>query len=459
MNRVLLALGALLGALLLVLLPLGLVACGGPDGAGASDGEAASQQLHTCPMHPEIVEDRAGKQGPGSCPICGMDLVPLVLPGTTGDSTAPAALDPTVSLPGVVVQDMAVRTAVLERQTIYKHLRTVGEVEVAEDQVSVVNLRVSGWAERVRVDRTGDPVKQGQVLFDLYSPELVAAQEELLRARASAGPDSPLATAARRRLELWGISAQDIDKLIDMGGASRTLPVRAPGSGFVLSKEVVEGARVAAGADLYRIGNLTKIWVKAELYELDAPWVSVGQPARMELSFQRGTVLEGQVAYVYPTLTEASRTLRVRLEFDNPGVQLKPGMFATVSIEYRRRDDVLAVPTEAILHTGREEIVFVSLGEGRFAPRVVETGLEADHRLTEIRGGLEEGEEIVVSGQFLLDSESQLQEALQKMIAGLPPDHGEASSDLRACPMHPQQTSEGPGRCALCGMDLEPVDP
>ena len=445
MTRIL-TLCCLFAALLLA----GTMACGDAEPAAT---EGAETVRYTCPMHPQILQD-----GPGSCPICSMALVPVEA-GGSGARTGSEGLDPTVTIDPVVVQNMGVRTAVLERQTIYKHLRTVGEVDVAEDQVSVVNLRVSGWAEKVHVDRTGDPVKKGQVLFDLYSPELVAAQEELLQARKSAGPDSPLASAARRRLELWGIAPEDITRLVAKGAPSRTLHVRAPGSGYVLHKAVVEGAKVSEGADLYRIGNLTTIWVNAELYELDAPWVSPGQPAAMELSFQRGTVLEGKVAYVYPTLTESSRTLRVRLDFDNPGVRLKPGMFATVSIEYRKQEDVLAVPTEAILHTGTEAIVFVSKGEGHFEPRLVETGLEADHRLTEIRSGLEEGEIIVTSGQFLLDSESQLQEALQKLLAGLPAHDEGDHADLRACPMHPQITSEGPARCALCGMDLEPVEP
>lgn len=410
---------------LLILGPLG---CGG---SGTSP-SASQDALYTCGMHPEVVQP-----GPGSCPICGMDLTPM------GDRTGGSE----VVVPSHVVQTMGVRTAVVEPQTLFKHLRTLGEVDVAEDEISVVNLRLSGWAERIHVERTGDRVTKGQRLFDLYSPELVSAQEELLRTRGG-----PLADAARKRLSLYGISDQDIDGVLKSGVASRTLPIRAPSAGYVLRKDIVEGASVSAGQDLYRIGNLAKVWVNAEVYEFDAPWVSEGQRAQAELSFARGTVLEGKVAYVYPTLNENSRTLRVRLEFDNPGVELKPGMFATVHIEYRRVEDVLAVPREAVLHSGERELVFVAQGKGSFEPREVITGLEADRHLVEILSGLKAGEEVVTSGQFLLDSESQLQEALSKLMSG-EEARKEAPTEVYSCPMHPEVVEGEPSRCPKCGMD------
>jgi hypothetical protein len=214
-----------------------------------------------------------------------------------------------------------------------------------------------------------------------------------------------------------------------------------------------------AGKDLYRIGDLRRIWVTAEIYEDDAPWVEVDQPAQMELSHEAGRVYEGKVAYIYPTLNELTRTLRVRLEFENPDIRLKPGMFATVYIQYRRADDVLAIPTEAILDSGRRKIVFVSVGNGRFEPREIVTGLVGDRRRTQVRSGLRAGEEIVTSGQFLIDSESQLQEAIQKML-----DRRRGRSDTAAapapatvfsCPMHPDVISTDAGRCPKCGMDLE----
>ena len=202
----------------------------------------------------------------------------------------------------------------------------------------------------------------------------------------------------------------------------------------------------------------------AEVYESDAPWVEVGQQAQLELTHLGGQAVEGQVAYIYPTLNKRSRTLTVRLEFDNPGVQLKPGMFATVYIQYRRRDGVIAVPTAAILHSGRRQMVFVAHGAGRFEPREITSGLQGDHRITEVTTGLFEGELVVSSGQFLIDSESQLQEALQKIRAAAEPsDEGEAAADeppahpeeVWSCPMHPSVLAAGEGRCPECGMSLQ----
>ncbi len=467
------------------------------------------EQLYTCGMHPHVIQ-----HGPGTCPICGMDLMPVkggggssaAVANSGGTTAAPSAtgerkikywqapMDPTfiadkpgkspmgmdlvpvyedeapegtsnaVTIDPVVIQNMGVRVERAKRQTIYRHVRTIGEVEVGEDQISVVNLRFSGWVEKIYLDRTGDPVEKGEKLFDIYSPGLVAAQEEYLLALRAQGRDSELARSARRKLELWDLSKSDIEAVAKSRKVRRVMPIRSPRSGFVLNKSVVEGARIREGEDLYHIGDLSRIWVTADVYEYDAPWVEVGQPAQMELTYQKGSIVEGNVAYIYPTLNPKSRTLRVRLEFENPDYRLKPGMFATVYIQYRRRDEVLAIPSEAILHSGKRELVFVTKGDGRFEPREITTGLQGDRRLTEVLSGLEEGALVVTSGQFLIDSESQLQEAIQKMLARRSADGGDTSSTaaememsemLWSCPMHLEEISSEPGRCPLCGMDFE----
>jgi Cu(I)/Ag(I) efflux system membrane fusion protein/cobalt-zinc-cadmium efflux system membrane fusion protein len=368
-----------------------LFACGeevsSPGSKPASEPTAA-QELYTCGMHPQVIQD-----GPGTCPICGMDLTPVNAGGAADRKMEPpkssgerkikywvAPMDSTyisdkpgkspmgmdlvpvyedegpgdsasggVSIDPVAVQNMGIRVEPASRQTVFRHVRSIGEVEVGEDQISVVNLRFSGWVEKIHVDKTGDPVTEGQPLFEIYSPDLVAAQEEYLLALRRQGPASNLARSAKRKFHLWDIAEEDIAAITKTRKVHRALPIRSPRVGFVLQKNVVEGARVKAGQDLYRIGDLRRIWVTAEIYEFDAPWVEVGQAAQMELSHEGGRLLDGKVAYVYPTLNEVTRTLTVRLEFENPDIRLKPGMFATVYIQYRRADDVLAIPTSLSL--------------------------------------------------------------------------------------------------------------
>ena len=323
----------------------------------------------------------------------------------------------TITVDPVMVQNMGVRVATVERGSLARSVRTIGEVAVAEDLVSVVNLKYSGWIDKLLVDQTGARVRRGQPLFRIYSPDLVSAQQEYLLALRTAGKDSALAHSAKTRLSLWDLSETTIARIAERNKAQRTMTITAPRSGYVLHKTVVEGARVKAGEDLFRIGKLSAIWVHAQVYEHDAPWIALGQPATMELSFQRGKLYQGRVSYIYPTLSDKTRTLTVRLEFVNPELRLKPGMFTTVRIQTRRREGVLLVPTEAILRSGERQLVFVTSKVGRYDPREIVTGLAGDGHRTEVLSGLTEGAQVVVSGQFLLDSESQLQEALQKLMA------------------------------------------
>jgi Cu(I)/Ag(I) efflux system membrane fusion protein/cobalt-zinc-cadmium efflux system membrane fusion protein len=464
------------------------------------------KQLYTCGMHPNVIQE-----GPGTCPICGMDLTPLKK-GSAGSSKTKkqgkrkikhwvAPMDPdfirdkpgkspmgmdlvpvyedgeggsegTITVDPVMVQNMGVRVAHAKKGSLSRRVRTIGEVVVAEDLVSVVNLKYSGWIERLYVDQTGVKVRRGQALFSVYSPELVSAQEEYLLAVRAGGKDTPLVRSAKARLSFWDLGESTIKRIEQRGKAVRTLTITAPRSGYVLHKNIVQGAKANAGQDLFRIGRLDAIWVHAQVYEFDAPWIRVGQKATMELSFERGRQYSGKVSYIYPTLNEKTRTLTVRLEFVNPSLQLKPGMFTTVWIETRQRSDVLTIPTEAIIHSGERNIVFTTTEVGKYVPRQVITGLSGDGHITEIKSGIKEGEVVVVSGQFLLDSESQLQEALQKLLAsrlqakqGTQPEkakpdphararHKQGKQEVWTCPMHPQIVEHTAGTCPICGMDL-----
>ena len=437
-------------------------------GIAIAQNDAGDARLYTCGMHPQVVQE-----GPGTCPICGMDLTPMDAADGKADEKArarsgahPVTIDP------VVVQQMGVRVAHAYRMDLSKTVRTVGEVVVPDDAVSVVNLRFSGWIERIHVDEMGEVVRRGDPLFAVYSPELVQAQEEYLQAIRASGADSRLAKSARRRLDLTVGGSWLSRAARDRGTPLTTVNVPAPQSGVVLEKNVVLGARVEAGGDLYRIGSLERIWVEARVYEGDAPWVHEGSAAKVQLPYQAGRTIAGTVDRVLPTLDSDTRTVQVRLVFENRDEAFKPGMFATVRIETETRESVLAVPSEAILYSGERRIVFVSLGEGRFEPREVVTGLVADGHMTEIREGISEHEPVVTSGQFLLDSESQLQEAVRKLIEDRLEPRGETtpgSSDEHSghdhaeagdgesdwiCPMCPTVISTEPGTCPICKMDL-----
>ncbi len=473
-----------------------LVACGERE-QKADQAASEATQLYTCSMHPQVVQDH-----PGNCPICGMTLTPLktemasqshaehehaelaevsdAAPSTSStdgkkgkkilywrapmDPTyisdkpgkSPMGMDlipvyegeedltsgPTVSIDPVVIQNIGVRTAPAVKKELYRIIRTVGHLDYNEEKLYRVNIKFSGWIERLFVDETGQEVRRGQPMLEIYSPELVATQEEYLLAynsakRLSKSPFASIAEggqtlleATRRRLLYWDITEEQIKVLEETGMATKTMTLYSPFDGIVVSKHAEEGMYVKPGMDLYRMADLSSIWVYAHIYEYEVPWIREGQMAEMELPYIPGEIFQGRVDYIYPYLDQKTRDVKIRIVFQNPGLKLKPEMYANVRLKSELGRAVVAIPSEAVIHSGKRNVVFVAKGGGKFEPRDVVLGPEAEGGYYEVIQGVREGEEVVTSAQFLLDSESRLKEAIQKMLevktkkgqAGAPPD-------------------------------------
>lgn len=318
------------------------------------------------------------------------------------------------------LQRVGVRVTRVERKPLESSVRAVGRVVAEETTLADVSLKVRGWVGRIEVDAIGDPVAKGQVLIRIYSPELYAAQEELLQALRSqerakqGGSDRAdyLVRAARNRLRLWDISPADIEAIAARGEPQQDLPIRSPLTGYVVEKNVSLGSAFEPGARLYRIAPLSRVWVEAEVYEFELASVSVGQRASVSLPALPGSALEAQVAYVYPTLDPKSRTGRVRLELPNLDLALRPDMYASVRLHVSRGEG-LVVPHSAVLYAGERSFVFRALGDGRFRPQQVVTGMRNGEEV-EVLSGVAEGDAIVASGTFLIASESRLRAAMEQ---------------------------------------------
>jgi len=309
----------------------------------------------------------------------------------------------------------------VEKRRLARQIKTVGRVEYDERRLAFVNTKFGGWIERLDVDFTGVFVRKGQTLMAIYSPELVSAQEEYLLALKAVRSMPPgagssgkeLLDAARRRLLLWDIRQEHIDELERTGRARRTLDIHSPISGYVIEKMALQGLRVEPGMNLYKIADISRVWIDAAIYEYEVPLIKLGQEARVALPYTPGETLAGKVSYVYPYLDEKTRTVKVRVEFQNPEAKLKPGMYGDVLFQ-SDQGEALAVPKSAVLDTGSRKLVFVSRGEGRFDPREIRTGYLAGDYF-QVLEGLQAGEQVVTSANFLIDSESQLSTAMGAM--------------------------------------------
>ncbi|MCO6438629.1 MAG: efflux RND transporter periplasmic adaptor subunit [Phycisphaerae bacterium] len=510
-------------------------------GSGTDATAADGDQWYTCGMHPNVLQ-----KGPGDCPICHMKLTPLKKGDDTGSGAKAskerkvlywrAPMDPnyisekpgkspmgmdlvpvyadeeesgsahTIRIDPVTTQNMGIRTATVKRGPLIKTIRTVGRIDYNEPLVTFVDTKFNGWIEKLGVDETGQHVERGQLLFSVYSPELYAAQQEYLSAvqtlpRLEASTFAPareeavkMVEAALTKLKYLDVSDEQVETLRATGKIEKTLAIHSPASGIVTEKMALEGMYIKPGMRLYTIADLSRVWVYVDVYEYQLPWISVGQNATMTLPYVPGEGFVGKVVYIYPYLEPQTRVIKVRLEFENADMQLKPGMYANIRLESELQRDAILVPRESYIDSGTRQVAFVDLGGGKFAPRDVQVGVEAEDGMVEVLYGLDEGEIVVTSGQFMLDAESKLKEAVAKMMeaerakttkrapesgghAGHSPDQEMAGmheaptmpeGTAYSCPMekHPDETdpanqgpyfSDKPGQCPHCGMKLKPI--
>jgi membrane fusion protein, copper/silver efflux system len=423
----------------------GLAACrGGGDTAATT--QVLKAQYH-CPMHPNYVSDR-----PGQCPICKMDLVPMQ--PAAGVSAPVVAGRAMVALSPERRQLLGVRSEAVARRHLDRTIRTVGRVAMDERRLHHVHTKYEAYVEKLYVNFIGQMVRKGDHLAALYSPELVATQQEYLLAyRAQqrlaqsgivsvAKGGSDLLEAARQRLLFWDVSPEDIAELERTGQVQRTVDLHAELPGYVLQKSAVHGMRVMPADILFDIADLSAVWILADVYESDLATVELGMAADVTLPYQPGRSWKGTVAFVNPIVEPGTRTVKVRIEVANADYALKPDMFADVVLR-RELGDALFVPESAVLKPGDRQLVFLDLGDGRLEPREIETGARVEGGYA-VLSGLAEGDRVVTSANFLIDSESSLKAALSSLQASpaatAHPGHAPASSAPSPRPKAPKPT-------------------
>ena len=367
------------------------------------------------PMHPQYKADK-----PGKAPDCGMDLVPKY-----AEEQAVSMAPGSVMISSEKQQLIGVRTAEVKRETLVRDVRTTGQVTADETKIAHVHVKINGFIEKVFVDYIGQLVKKGQPLFTLYSPDLVSTQNEYLIAKRGektlgtsafaevAQGSQSLLRSTRERLKLWDISDEQIKKLDESGEVSRTLTFYSPIAGFVTDRKAFPQTSVTPDTELYTVSDYSTVWVNADIFEYEVPFVKVGQDSSMQLSYYPGKTWTGHVSFIYPTVDPTTRTVKVRMEFPNPDFQLKPQMFADVKLKINYGNQIV-VPQEAVLDSGKEQTVFVAHEGGYFEPRKITMGAQVDGKVA-VLSGLKAGEIVVTSGNFLVDSESRLKSATGSM--------------------------------------------
>lgn len=411
-----------------------------------------SETLYSCGMHPRVVSEE-----PGTCPICGMDLTPkrghkddgadakenkiaywrapmnpMEIYDKPGKSAMGMDLVPVyenelsggveIRIDPVTRQNMGLRVATVKKGPLTYTIRTYGHITYDETRKSQINPKFSGWLEKVYVDFTGQMVEKGDPLFEIYSPDLITAQDDYLKAYRNYNKNPSPANKRIRdsvmsRLKFFDVRDEEIKKIEKNGASIHALSIRSPFRGVVTQKSnAVEGAYIKTGATVYEIADLSRVWVEAHIYEYELSTVTAGLKAEMTLPYIPGKRYVGKVSYVYPYLQRQTRDVVIRIEFDNPDLELKPDMYANVFIKTTGGGEGIIIPSESVIRTGTRNIVFVTRGDGKFSPREITLGMPLDNDNVRVLKGVAPGETVVTSGQFLLDSESRLKEATQKMM-------------------------------------------
>ena len=427
------------------------------DAVAAASSQGGAKQLWTCGMHPQVIQDK-----PGDCPICHMELTPLKTEAAASIAPAerkvkywwdpmmnppyisqqpgksPMGMDlvpvyedevmagPVVTIDPVIVQNMGVRVAPVVFGSVQREVRVVGYLEEPEPLHRDINLRVRGWIEKLYADTDGMPIQKGQKLFDLYSPDIQVAANELITARKSldAAADGQAKQTAQvmfqstaRKLELWGLERQQVEALSKLEKAPETVTIIAPIGGHLTEKNVYEGAGVEAGMMVMRIADRNRMWVDTQVYEQQLRLVKIGSKSRATIVSELGKVYEAEVVFIHPHIDPQTRTALVRLQIPTEDYHLREGMYATVDILTEPTPPAPVVPREAVIDTGTRQVAFVASGGGKFEPRQVKLGVSGRDGLVQVLSGLAPNEQVVTSGQFLLDSESRLKEAIQKHLS------------------------------------------
>ncbi|MBD3234179.1 MAG: efflux RND transporter periplasmic adaptor subunit [candidate division Zixibacteria bacterium] len=448
-----------------------------PSNTDSSAHHDSKEQLYTCGMHPEIISEE-----PGYCPICGMKLTPKKDAGSSMEGGI--MIDPTTT------HNIGIKTAEATRRQLTKSIRAFGKVEYAEPSIHTVNIKIPGWVEKLYVDYEGASVEAGEPLIEVYSPELVAAQREYLVAVKSneklsskseklTSASQKLLEASEMRLRNWDITDAQIEELSSSGKLTKNMIIKSPASGIVVSKMINKGEYLKAGSAAYEMAALSTVWIEAFVYEQDLPFIELGQKALVEIPSLPGEHLEANISYISPFL-DNNQQVEIRLDVHNHQMRLKPEMYAEVYIQSQLEGERLAIPQKAVINSGKRNLVFISFEDGSYSPQIIQTGAVADNDLIEITQGISEGDRIVVSGQFLLDSESRLSESLgmgghqhgssEKDGDSGVETHSQESSEttsakeenigIYTCPMpeHYHVLQYGSGKCPECNMKLVPVE-